>query len=209
MIKLYGFGPTRYLRAKWALEEAELKYEFIDARELMKTGEYTKIHPQGKVPALEIDGNILFESVAIVNYVGAKVPDKNFIPKEGTFERAYYDQWSCFALAELETWVWHNAKHSFLNPEEKRVAKVLDLNSEEYIKSATVVENHLANNVYILGDNFSFADINIGYVLNWGRGFGLTGDLPKVNAYLDKLSERPHSVLQEHTEIMKSMLKDM
>src|SRR5689334_14318343 len=109
-MKLYGFGPTRSARAKWALQEAGLEFEAIDASKMMGTDPYKRIHPLGKLPALVHDDRVVFESVAIVNYVGALVPKRGFVPSE-PFARAIYDQWSCFALAELEAWLWSNAKH--------------------------------------------------------------------------------------------------
>jgi glutathione S-transferase len=201
-IKLYGFGPTRSVRAKWALEEAGLAYEAIDGSKLMGTADYKKIHPLGKLPALVHEGKVLFESVAIVNYVGSLVPEKNFIPTE-LFARAQYDQWSCFALAELEAWVWSNAKQTFVYPEEKRAPKVLETNREEYRTSAAVLDKHLADRPFLLGSSFTFADINVGYVLNWGRWTGLTSDLPNVNAYVDRLNERPACALKEQTDFIK------
>ncbi len=129
-IQLYAFGPTRSLRAKWALQEAGLPFEMLDGRAAQGDPEYRKIHPLGKLPALVHDGKVVFESIAIVNYVATLVPEKNFVPTTA-YERALYDQWSCFALAELEAWVWSNAKHNFLYPEEKRVKEVLPLNAEE------------------------------------------------------------------------------
>jgi glutathione S-transferase len=198
-IQLYGFGPTRSVRAKWALGEAGLSYEAIDASKMIGSDEYKKVHPLGKLPALVHDGRVVFESVAIVNYVGALVPEKNFIPTE-PYARALYDQWSCFALAELEAWVWSNAKHANLYPEAKRVPQVLRTNAEEYVAAAAVVDRHLQGQPYVLGNAFSFADVNLGYALNWGRCLGLTRELSSVNAYLDRLNDRPACALKDQTD---------
>jgi glutathione S-transferase len=67
------------------------------------------------------------------------------------------------------------------------------------------VNHHLADRRFILGSEFSFADINIGYCLNWGRCAGLTSDLPNVNAYLDRLNERPACALVDQTEFFKKL----
>jgi glutathione S-transferase len=205
-IQLYAFGPTRSLRAKWALRESGLAFEEVDGKSVMGTDEYKKLHPLGKLPALVHDGKVLFESIAIVNYVGALVPEKKFIPTE-LYARGLYDQWSCFALAELEAWVWTNAKHTLLYPEEKRVPQILEPNAQEYMKSAAVVDRHLTDRPFILGNDFTFADINIGYCLNWGRCAGLTADFPRVNAYLDRLGARPACVLKDQTEFFASFAK--
>jgi glutathione S-transferase len=203
-IQLYGFGPTRSVRAKWALQEAGVAFEMLDGRAAQGTPDYKKVHPLGKLPALVHDGRVVFESVAIVNYVASLVPDKGFVPTNA-FERALYDQWSCFALAELEAWLWSNAKHSFLYPEEKRVPQVVSVNAEEYMKSAAVVDKQLADKDFILGKSFTFADINVGYPLNWGRCMGLTKDFANINKYLDRLDARSACALKEQTEFFKAM----
>ncbi|MCX6125227.1 MAG: glutathione S-transferase family protein [Proteobacteria bacterium] len=207
MFKLYGFGPTRSLRAKWALQEAGQKFEEINGRPLTGSEEYKKIHPQGKLPAIVHNDAIIFESVAIVNYVGSLDPAKNFVPKDGSVLRAKYDQWSCYALAEMEAWLWSNAKHSFLYPEKDRIPAVIEANSKEFILSAGVIEQVLKDQNYILGKDFTFADINVGYTLNWGRCFGLTGHFPNINAYLDRLAARSASPLHEQTDFFASVNK--
>ena len=121
MFKLYGFIPTRSARAKWALQEVGAEFEYIERAGLIGSEELTKLHPLGKVPVLLHDDRAVFESVAIVNYICDLYPDADLIPKTGTYDRALHDQWSCFALAELETWTWIMAKHSNLLPEGRRV----------------------------------------------------------------------------------------
>jgi glutathione S-transferase len=205
MIKLYGFGPTRSARPKWALQELDVPFEEINGRSLMGTKEYAKIHPQAKLPALEHNGKVVFESVAIVNYVADMFPEKGLIAKSGTYERALHDQWSCFALAELEAWVWSNAKHQRFYEEGKRSLSVVQTNTEEYQKSASVVETVLGNQEYILGSQFSAADINLSYVLNWGRCWGLLKDFKNIDRYLNTLHARPANTLVEQTEFFKKM----
>lgn len=203
-IRLYGFGPTRSVRAKWALQEAGLPYEAAGGFEATRDEAYQRIHPLAKLPALIHDGRAIFESVAIVNYIGALVPEKKFVPTE-PFARALYDQWSCFALAELEAWLWSNAKHQTLYPEAKRVPAVVPANQEEFAKAAAVVDRHLADRPYILGDAFTFADINLGYTLNWGRCVRALVGLPNVDAYLKRLNARPACALQDQTEFFKKV----
>lgn len=171
MFKLYGFGPTRSVRPKWALQELGLQFEEIDGKKLIGTAPYAEVHPQAKLPALDHNGKIVFESVAIVNYLADMHPESNLIPKAGTYERALHDQWSCFALAELEAWIWSIAKQKRFYPEEKRAAVVVETNTEEFRKSAAIVEKVLGKQTYILGDEFSAADINLSYA-QLGTGLG-------------------------------------
>lgn len=205
MFKLYAFAPTRSVRPKWALQELGLQFQEIDGSTLKNDPEYKKIHPLGKIPALEHNGKILFESVAIVNYLADMHPEANLIPRVGTYERALHDQWSAFALSELEAWVWSTVKNLRMYPEAQRVPAVAHNNSLEFKKSAAVIEQVLTKQPYMLGERFSATDINVAYVLNWGRGANLVGELPKVNDYLDRLHQRPASPLQEQTDFFKSL----
>jgi glutathione S-transferase len=203
MFKLYAFSPTRSARPKWILQELGLTFEEVDGKSLVGTPEYRKLHPLGKLPALDHNGKIIFESVAIVNYLADMHPGSKLIPAAGTYERALHDQWSCFALAELEAWVWSNVKHQHLYPEEKRVPGVVKTNTEEFQKAAGVVDAVLAKQPYILGDQFSAADINLSYVLNWGRASHVLGEQRHVGEYLDRLQQRPASTLAEQAAFFK------
>ena len=71
-MKLYEFGPTRSIRARWALQELEVEFEAITINLLEgqnQSPEYLKINPAGKLPALVDDDFVLTESVAIVVYL--------------------------------------------------------------------------------------------------------------------------------------------
>lgn len=194
-ITLYEYGPTRSARCRWTLLELGLPFESIEARSMFGTDELKQLHPLGKLPVARIDGQILFESGAICTYLADAHPDKGLIAAPGTWQRALHDQWLCFTFAELEAWLWHSAKHSFIYPEEKRIAEVVPLNAEEFKKGAAVINDVLGASDHLVGGAFSVTDIITAYSLNWGRRARLTGELDAVNAYLDRLYERPHCPL--------------
>ena len=194
-ITLYEFTPSRSVRCRWTLLELDVDYESISRRDLFGSDELKKIHPLGKLPAAVIDGRPLIESAAICTTLADAYPDKGLIAKPGTWERAMHDQWVCFTLSELEAWLWHNSKHTFIYPEEQRIAAVIGPNGEEFKKGAAVVNDALQDAEYLVGGAFSVTDIIASFALNWGRRAGLTGGLDAVNAYLDRLYERPHCQL--------------
>ena len=72
---------------------------------------------------------------------------------------------------------------------------VIGPNGEEFKKGAAVVNDALQDAEYLVGGAFSVTDIIASFALNWGRRAGLTGGLDAVNAYLDRLYERPHCQL--------------
>ena len=197
MFKLYGFIPTRSARVKWALQEVGAEFEYVERAGLIGSVELTKLHPLGKVPVLVHEGKAIFESVAIVNYICDIHPDANLIPKTGTYERALHDQWSCFALAELESWTWIMAKHTQLLPEDEQVRAIVPSAMKELGKSIAAVEQALNGLDYLVDNRFTATDINIGYVLNQARGKGLVAPISNIENYLNRIGDRPASTIAE------------
>ena len=116
-MKLYEFGPTRSIRARWTLQELGADFEPI--RVNLVAGEHRRpdfleINPAGKIPVL-VDGDlVLTESVAIVLYLAEKYPDKGLLPA-GLNERAQVNRWLLFAATELEQPLWRIARHTALS----------------------------------------------------------------------------------------------
>jgi glutathione S-transferase len=84
-MKLYGFGPTRSLRALWGLKELEADFEFVPVNLAAgdhRRPDFLRLNPAGKVPVL-VDGDlVLTESAAIVMYLADKYPDKGLLPAD-------------------------------------------------------------------------------------------------------------------------------
>ena len=97
-IKLFEYEPTRSLKCRWALQEAELTYESVgNSPAVLSSEELQLIHPLGKVPAILIDGRPLFESSAIVTAVADLVPSRRLIAAQGSWERHLHEQWVAFS----------------------------------------------------------------------------------------------------------------
>lgn len=196
-ITLYGLGPTRSARCQWTLLELGVDFEFIEKRELIGSDELRKIHPQAKLPAIVIDGAPLFESTAICTYLCDLHPGSNLLARPGTRERALHDQWSAFALSEMECYLWSTAKHTSFYPEEKRVAGVVKPNNEEFRAGATVINSLLKNQHFMLGDTFTVTDIVVAWTLNWGRRMQLIDGFDNISGYLSRLFARTHCTLNQ------------
>src|SRR3979490_485923 len=102
MMKLYGMGPTRTLRALWALRELDSEFEYVLVNLLAgenRRPEFLRISPAGKVPVL-VDGDlVLTESAAIVLYLAEKYPDKGLLPVDLELRAPAY-RWVLFAMTE-------------------------------------------------------------------------------------------------------------
>ncbi|HYM35022.1 MAG TPA: glutathione S-transferase family protein [Steroidobacteraceae bacterium] len=199
-MKVFGFPDTRSTRVLWALEEANASYEYtaIDLRKgEARKPEYLAVNPGGKLPAF-IDGDLtLTESAAICIYIADKFPTAHLAPPHGSNERARMNQWCFFALSELEQALWTINKHLFALPKEYRIPPIMDTARFEFARALKVLETGLGTYEYILGNNFSVADILIAHTLHWARLLNAKG-LSKVeiasatiNNYADRLLSRP------------------
>ena len=161
-ITLYGSKNTRAFRCFWMLEELEIDYRIKEVRVHKGEGrapDYLSIIPTGKVPALQDGDFVLFESAAINTYLADKFPEKNLIPKVATPERGLYDQWCYYVMSELEQPLWLNAKHTFIYPEKRRLAGNIESARFEFKHALKVVEKHLNDHDFMVGNQFSGADI--------------------------------------------------
>jgi glutathione S-transferase len=192
-MKLYGFGPTRSLRALWGLKELDADFEFVPVNLLAgehKRPEFLRLNPAGKIPVL-VDGDLVVpESAAIVLYLADKYRDKGLLPESLT-ERAHVYRWLMFAVTELEEPLWRITRHTALYPEDKRLPADIALAKEEFNAMATVLERHLEGRQYIVGDRITIADCVAAHLIDWANEFKLIEGFPQLCAYLTRMYARP------------------
>jgi glutathione S-transferase len=192
-MKLYGFGPTRSLRALWGLKELDADFEFIPVNLLTgehKQPDFLRLNPAGKVPVL-VDGDIVIpESAAIVLYLADKYPEKRFLPAS-VEERAQVYRWVMFAVTELEQPLWRISKHTALYPKDQRLAADIVLAKEEFRAMAAILDSHLEGRRFIVGDSLTVADCVTAYLVDWANEFHLIDDFAQLQAYLERMYARP------------------
>ena len=197
-ITLYEVEGTRARRVKWALLEAELEFNCVSRDgDFFRSDELKKLHPLGKVPVVTIDGQTIFESAAIVTAIGDLVPEKNLIAKVGSKGRMLHDQWSFFALTEMEAWLWSSALNSFLLPEDQRIDEIKPQNEMFFKNGAKAMDTALGGAEYLVENRFTFTDIIAGFTVNWGRRSGYLDEFSNLNAYLERLWAREHCTLSK------------
>ena len=194
-ITLYEYGPSRSKQARWALLECGLEFQAISGIEILHSEELKKVNPMGKVPAVVINGEPLFEAAAICTHLADLVPEKGLVAPSGTRDRALHLQWVSFALTEMEAYLWSNARNTFVLPKEERITALFEQNNKAFLHAAKVLESVLAKTDYLVGNRFSVTDILVGFTLNWGKGAGLLEKFPNLQNYLDRLKKRPHCTL--------------
>jgi glutathione S-transferase len=192
-MKLYGFGPTRSLRALWGLKELGIPFEFeqVDLRAgAHQRPEFLRLNPAGKVPVL-VDGDlVLSESAAIVLYLAEKYPEKKLLPAD-LATRAHVYRWVMFAMTELEPPLWRITRHTALLPEAKRLPADVALAREDFTRMATVLERHMEGRAFIVGNSLTAADCVTAYLIDWANEQGLVEGAPNLRAYLERMYGRP------------------
>lgn len=190
MLKLYAAPRTRAVRVAWLLEEMNLPYQ-LELVEFQTTGSafFIQATPTGKIPTLEDDDVVMFESGAIVEYLLERYDDQQLAPAPGTSQRARYLQWLHFsestAFSPIGVVVWltiyrHDAAdHPELIADARARART----------GLVFIENNL-NDTYLAGSRFTAADIMMGFTLIAAQTLDLLVDLPKLTAYLKRLQQR-------------------
>jgi glutathione S-transferase len=185
----FARGQVRDLRARWALEEAGLPYR----SRLLEQGdkdrpEYRALQPFGQVPILEEDGHVLFESGAIVLYIGER--SETLLPKEPA-ARARAVQWLIAALNSIEPFVMDVARIDVFYAGEEW-AKLRRPGAVEFLqKRLSALSNNLGDKPFLDGDRFTAGDLMMSTVLRILKNTDIVTSDPRLAAYVERCTARP------------------
>jgi glutathione S-transferase len=186
-LKLYHAFPSRSATVRWMLEEIGEPYEIerldLKAADQAKPA-YLAINPMGKVPALLDDGVVVTEVAAICCYLADAYPNAGLAPPIGDKRRGPYLKWlfygpACVEPAMIEKALGHPAAPRAM------------VGWADYDTVMGVLQRALADGPYLLGEQFTAADVVIGATVRWGLLFKLLPELPEFAAYVARLSARP------------------
>lgn len=186
-MKLFWAPQTRSLRVVWMLEETGIAYsmETVDIRSADRhdSEDFRQASPMGKVPAL-VDGDVrMSESAAICLYIADRYCAGTLAPTVDDSDRGRFLYWMFFTPAIMEPTVTERMKN--LEPDRYRNAwGSFDL-------MLATLESGLGDQVWLLGDRFSAADVMVGTGVIVSRLFGILPDSPRLDAYADRCLERP------------------
>ena len=197
-MKLYEFGPTRSIRARWTLQELGVDFEAIPV-DLVKGAhhrpEFSKLNPAEKLPVLTDGDFTLTESAAIVLYLADKYPEKGFVPRD-LRGRAEMNRWVLFTVTELEQPLWRIAKQRNLYPEADRVPADIPLAQRDFRDMAKVMEAHMKGREFVMGAQVSVADFVLAYTLDWANEAELLGEFPTLTEYMTRMYAPPRAPLR-------------
>ncbi|MCI2398015.1 glutathione S-transferase [Aliiroseovarius subalbicans] len=194
MIRLHHAPQARSFRTLWLLEEMGLDFD-VEVKDFfsktMRSAEYLALSPAGRVPALEIDGRVLFESGAITEYLVETRPEIGLGRLPAHAERPEFLEWLHFAETIGQHLAALTQQHIVLREDWMRSPTVMRLEAKRLEKVLEVVERVVSQRDYLLESGFSAVDTNIGYSVMIARHFVPVGLLPGVDAYFDRLAARP------------------
>jgi glutathione S-transferase len=167
MTKIYGTSQSRAARSLWAAEEVGLKYEHVPVAPNTETRkpEYLKVNPNGHVPALDDNGLILWESMAVNLYLAEKYGKSPLWPSTVEGHGQAY-QWSVWAMTEVEQHLLTVLMHRMFLPPAQRSEAAVSSAIDSLKAPLKVLDDALKNRAYLLGSDFTIADLNVASVLS-------------------------------------------
>ena len=193
MIVIHHLNNSRSQRILWLLEELGLEYRLEkysrDPKTNLAPPELRAIHPLGKSPVMQDGDLILPESGAIIEYLLERYGDGRLAPQPGTPERVRYLYWMHFSEGTL---MLHLVSRLYLM-RVGEAAKAMQDRVEVMIgNELDLVEDELGRSSHIAGEEFSAADIQMGFPLEFAVFAGLATDKhAKVRDYLGRMQARP------------------
>lgn len=197
MIRLHHCHQTRSMRSLWLLNELGVDFELVvhPFDRTLRAPEYLVLNPAGRVPALEIDGDVMFESGAIAEYLCERFPDGMMGRPPGALDRKEFLTWLHFAETVSQHTAALTQQHIMLYEDEMRSPIVMKLEAKRLEKCYAAIEGRLStpveNRDCLLTGGFSAADIGVGQAVYMARHFVRTDGFPELTAWYERLTERP------------------
>jgi glutathione S-transferase len=187
-LTLYHAAPSRSSIVRWMLEEVGEPYD-LHVLNLMngeqKAPDYLAVNPMGKVPALKHGDIVITEAAAICTYLADAFPKAGLSVPIGDPRRGVYLKWLFFAPSCIEPAVTDRA---FPRKEEPRRGM---LGYGDFDTVMDVVAKAVESGPYLMGEQFTAADVIVGSQLRWGMMFDLLPKRPEFVAYVGRLEQRP------------------
>jgi glutathione S-transferase len=213
MLKIYGAPPSPPVnRVRFTANYLELDYEFVQINLLEgehRSEWYAKLHPAGKVPAIEDDGTPMFESIAICRYLARKAASP--IYPSDVSAAAAVDQWADFASNHIGLAMGKVLFNKLFAP---LIGGNVDENSmaEGYqflARFLPIVEAQFAAHAHVAGPDFSLADIILLATIDPAEVIEL--DLtpyPKLSAWRADLQAQPfyQACYPSYGEMMQQLM---
>ena len=196
MITLFGAMNSRAHRVVWMLKELALPFEHVPTSFMdgsTHRPEFLRINPNGRVPALDDNGLLLHESMAINLYLARKYGGA--LAPVGLLEETLATQWSFWVVTEVEKPLLFASANRKLFAEGSRDEEQAQMALTKLNRPFKVLEDHLRANAHLLGERFTVADLNVATVMDLAPQCGIAlNSWPLVKAWHERCLARPAAV---------------
>ena len=162
MLKFYYNTGPNPMKVALFLEEAQLEYEAIPVdtrRGEQHKDEYTKINPNAKAPTIIDNGNIVFDSNAILLYLAEKTG--KFLPSDTLESKSNLYSWLMFVATGIGPYSGQSVHFQHMAPE--KIIYAINRYTFEAERHYDILDMRLENNKYMLGDKYTIVDMAV-----WG-----------------------------------------
>ncbi len=193
-MQLYCAPLTISVAVAIALEETGLDYEAIrlNVAEGEQTGPaYKQINPKGRVPALVVDGGILTETGALLEYIAAMAPEAGLVPDDPLLAARMREVMYYLASTMHVNHAHKKRGHRWADKDASR-ADMTNKVAETMTESCAYISSNGLRGPFVLGEAFSIADPYLYVVCNWLEGDGVdVSAFPEIVAFRKAMEARP------------------
>ncbi|WP_394242812.1 glutathione S-transferase family protein [Halopseudomonas laoshanensis] len=201
MIKLHHLNQSRSKRIIWMLEELGVEYQLVSYQRDKVTrrapAALKAINPLGRSPVIEDGDLVICESGAIIDYLVSRYGADTFAPPANTPAHARYVQWlhfaegtAAFPLIALYLLSADNSQKCFLG----------GFAREQMTDVLTLANTELADKTYLMGDQFTGADVLNSFVFEKISDTRGLGEYPHLEEYMKRILARPAAQKAEALE---------
>ncbi|NIY49527.1 glutathione S-transferase family protein [Cedecea colo] len=205
MIIVHHLNNSRSQRVLWMLEELELPYQIVRYQReptMLAPEALKKVHPLGKSPVLEDNGNIIAESGAILEYLQETYDNESRLKPIAAQDKLQYRFWLHYAEGSLMPLLMMKLVFGrlgkapvpwLLRPVGKALGQGIQkayLN-KQLATHARFIDDYLGKTPWFAGQAFSVADIQMSFPLIALLARGNINDLPNLQAWVKNAQMRP------------------
>ena len=185
------------MRVLWLLYELDVRFDLsVHAfDQSLRAESFLTLHPAGRVPVLEMDGDVLWESGAIIEILCERFAERGLGRPPGDIDRPDWLVWLHFAETITQSVTALIFQHVTLSDDAMRSAAVMQHEAVRLTRCYDAIEARLStpveNRDYLLTSGVSAADIAVGQAVYMARHFAPLDGHPEAAAWYARLTERP------------------
>ena len=196
MITLHHCPQTRSMRTLWLLNELDVAFQLrsYPFDQTLRSPEFLSLSPAGRVPALEIDGERMFETGAITEYLCERFSPDRMGRSTNSPDRMSWLVWVHFAETLSQHVAALTQQHIMLYEDYMRSPIVMKLEAARLMKCYDAIEARLGGGIlsqdYLLMSGFTAADVNVGQAVYMAQHFAKLDNHPNVAAWYARITDR-------------------